>query len=84
MLFRILAVLILALSIFFMPFWIFVLLALVGMIYFHVFWESTILFLLSDILYGTKDATFLGAIFILAVCILIIIEIVKKKLKFYS
>jgi hypothetical protein len=59
---------------------------LAGMIYFAVFWEAVVLFLLSDLLYGVKEAKFSGAIFIsfiIALMVLIIVEILKKKLKFY-
>ena len=87
MILRILAVVVLLFSILFMPFWVSVILALAGMIYFAVFWEAVILFLLSDLLYGVKETKFSGTIFvsfIIAAILLIIIEIVKKKLKFYK
>lgn len=69
-----------------MPFWVSVVVALAGMIYFNIFWEAVILFFLSDLLYGTREAKFSSAIFIsfiTVMVILIIIEIVKKKVKFY-
>ena len=84
---RILTSMLLLLSILFMPFWLSLILALAGMIYFAIFWEAVVLFFLSDLLYGIKEAKFSGAIFvsfILSIIILIAIEAVKKKLKFYS
>ena len=69
-----------------MPWWVSVILALAGMIYFNVFWEAVVLFLLSDLLWGVREAKFHNMIFIsfiLTTIILIIIEIIKKKLKFY-
>lgn len=87
MLLRILASVLLLLSILFMPFWLSTLLALLGMIYFNIFWEAVVLFLLSDLLYGVKETKFFGAVFVSFIVfgtILIVIEIVKKKMKFYS
>jgi len=84
---RILASVILLVSIIFMPFWVSIVLALAGMIYFAVFWEAAVLFLLSDLLFGVKEAKFSGLIFIsfvAAAMVLIMVEIVKKRLKFYS
>jgi hypothetical protein len=86
MLLRILAFFVLLFSILFMPLWVSIVLALSGMIYFNVFWEAVLLFLLSDLLYGVREAKLSGMIFIsfaVSVLVLIIIEIVKKKLKFY-
>ena len=87
MLIRILASVLLLFSILFMPFWVSVILALVGMFYFVIFGEAIILLLLSDLLYGVKENKFFGAIFVSSVIfgtVLIVIEIVKKKMKFYS
>ncbi len=84
---RILAAILLLFSILFMPFWVSVILALAGMIYFTMFWETLMLFLLSDVLYGAREAKFSGAIFvsfIASAVVLVIIEITKKKLKFYA
>lgn len=83
---RILTSIFLLFSILFMPFWMSVILALAAMIYFSIFWEVIPIFFLSDLLYGVKETKFSGAIFIsfmMVIVILIIIEIVKKKLKFY-
>lgn len=84
MLLRILASLVLLLSILFMPFWLSVLLALGGMIYFSFFWESVVLFLLSDLLYGAGEARFSNIFFvslIISFFALIIIELSKKKFR---
>ena len=86
MLIRILASILLLFSILFMPFWISVILAFAGIIYFSFFWEAVILFLLSDLLYGVAEAKFFGMVFvsfIFSAIVLMIIETMKKKLKFY-
>ena len=87
MILRILAVFLLLFSILFMPFWVSAVLALAGMFYFSIFWEAVVLFLLSDLLFGVKETKFFGIVFvsfILAAVTLLIIEAVKKKLKFYT
>ena len=84
--FRILASFVLLVSIFLLPFYITTILGLAGMIYFSYFWEATIIFLLSDLIYGTKEAEHslpLFISFIVSVLVLIFIEIFKKKIKFY-
>ncbi|OGI59433.1 hypothetical protein A3C60_00490 [Candidatus Nomurabacteria bacterium RIFCSPHIGHO2_02_FULL_37_45] len=86
MVFRILAFLVLLLSILFMPFWVSVILAFMGMVYFPLFLEAVFLFLLSDLLYGAREAKLGGMIFvsfIITVVVFILIEFLKKKLKFY-
>ena len=85
MLFRISASVLLLFSILFMPFWVSVILAFGAMVYFAVFWEAVPLFLLSYLLYGTKEGNgfhLIFAYFIIALIFLIVIEIMKKKLKF--
>ena len=84
---RILASILLLFSILFMPFWISIILAFAGMVYFSIFWEAIILFLLSDLLYGVKEAKFHGAIFVyfvISIIVLIIIEFLKKKIRVYQ
>jgi hypothetical protein len=84
---RILAFLILLFSILFLPFWLSAVFAFIGMIYFAVFWEAIPLFLLSDFLYGTKEVKNFSIVFVslaIFVVLLIIVESLKKKLKFYS
>jgi hypothetical protein len=87
MVFRVLAVIILLFSVLYMPFWLSVVLALAGMIYFSYFAEATVLFLLSDVLYGVKEARFSDTVFVSfivsAVC-LVLLEMLKRKLKFYN
>jgi hypothetical protein len=65
-----------------MPFGVSALLALAGMIYFTFFYEAVILFLLSDVLYGVREAKFSSIIFIaffVSIALLTNIEITKKK-----
>jgi hypothetical protein len=64
-----------------------VILAIAGMFYFAIFFEATIIFLISDLFYGVKEGMFHGEVFvsfILAIIALGVIEISKKKLKFYK
>ncbi len=84
MILRILAFLVLALSILFMPFWISLILALAGIIYFAIFWESVFLFFISDLLFGMKEIKFHNILFvstIMILIILVIIEFLKKKIR---
>lgn len=83
---RILASVVLLFSVLFLPFWVSVILALVGMIYFRVFWEAVALFMLSDVLYGAPQVKFFNLVFVsffVSLLVLIIVETLKKKLKFY-
>ncbi|MFA5791598.1 MAG: hypothetical protein WC884_01005 [Candidatus Paceibacterota bacterium] len=57
------------------------------MIFNKIFWEALPLFLLSDLLYGVKEIKFHDMIFIsffVSIIVLILIELLKKKLKFYQ
>ena len=84
MLTRILASLILLLSILFLPFYISVILALGGIIYFAFFWEAFVLFLISDLLYGANEARFFHIKFVSALIVIFLIilaEFLRKKLK---
>lgn len=84
---RILAFILLLFSVLFLPFWVSVILALGAMVYFPVFWEATALFLLSDLLYGASEAKFFGMVFVsffASIAVLIAIETLKKRLRFYS
>lgn len=87
MILRILASVILLFSMLFMPLWVTAILALAGIIYFSVFWEAIVLFFLSDLLYGTNEAKFNDVFFItffISLIVLILMEFLKKKLRFYS
>lgn len=84
---RILASFLLLFSVLFMPIWVSAILALAGALYFNVFWEASLLFLLSDILFGinkTNGSSLVFTSFFISLIILIIIEILKKKTKFYK
>lgn len=77
----------LAVSILFMPFWTSAVLALAGMFYFPLFWEAVPLFLLSDLLYGAKEAGWGSVVFVsslISFLFLALIEFSKKRLKFYA
>ena len=86
MIVRILASLVLLFSVLFMPYWVSIILGIIGIMYFPLYFEAVIIFLISDLLFGTKEvklynitfvATFVSAIF------LFISFFIKKRLKFY-
>jgi len=82
---RIFAGVILLFSVLFLPFWISFILAFAAMAYFSFFLEAVILFFLSDLLFGAREARFFEIIFvssIIALCCFIILELFKKKLRF--
>jgi len=84
---RIIAFIILLLSVLFMPFYISIILAFLGMLYFSIFWEAVFILLLSDLLYGAKEVRFSNTLFIsliISILILILVEFFKRKLKFYN
>jgi len=86
MVFRIVYFFILLLSILFLPFWLSVVFAIFGMIYFSIFWEAVPLFILSDLLFGTYEggnSLVIFALFFISTIFLILIEMLKRKLKFY-
>lgn len=84
---RFFAALILILSIFLFPFWATILLAFLGMIYFKMFYEAPIIFLISDLFYGVQETRYYNYLLLsstIALMTLFIIELLKKKLKFYN
>jgi len=87
MLLRILASIVLLLSVLFLPFWVSVILALASMAYFSFFLEAVFLFLLSDLLYGVKEPKLFNMIFVsfsIALVCFIILELLKKRLRLRS
>ncbi|MEX2052179.1 MAG: hypothetical protein WD991_00595 [Candidatus Paceibacterota bacterium] len=79
-------VLILLFSVLFLPFWLSALIAFLGILYFHIFLEAVVLFFLSDLLYGVGEPKLFGiyiASTLTSLLILAIIEILKRRLKFY-
>ena len=82
---RILAFLILLISILAFPLWVSAILALLGMMYFYFFIEAVILFLISDLLYGVPELKFFNIVFVsffASLVIFIILKLLKKKLRF--
>jgi hypothetical protein len=70
-----------------MPFYISAILAILGMFYFRIFWEAIIILSISDFLYGAKEVKFSNTLFIsllVSTLILILIEFLKRKMKFYN
>ena len=81
---RILASVILLLSVLFMPFWVSVLLGLAGMAYFPFFVEAVFLFFLSDLLFATPEPKFSNVVVVsssMALLCFIALELLKKKLR---
>lgn len=82
---RILASIVLLLSVLYLPFWVSVILGLATMAYFPFFLEAVFLFFLSDLLYGTPEPKFFNMVFVsggAALVCFILIELLKKKLRF--
>jgi len=78
---------ILLVSILFFPFWISVILGFLGIIFFRRYWEVVILFAVSDLIFGSFGSRFIElpiSSTISSLIILILIELFKKKLKFYN
>ena len=83
---RVIATVVLFLSIFFMPFWVSFIIALCAMMYFRYFFEALILFFIGDLMYGTNEPKFFGITFVLTLtaCILFAcVEFMKTRLKYY-
>jgi hypothetical protein len=84
---RISASLVLLISVLFLPIWVSVIIGLGAMLYFNMFGEAVAIFLLGDLLFGTPQVKFWGFTYVLSTAVvlaLMIIELLKKKLKFYS
>ena len=84
MVIRILALILLLFSVLFAPFWVSVILAVAGVFYFSVFWEAVVLLFLSNLLYGAGDPSAIFISLLIYTIILIAIEMLKKKIKFYD
>jgi hypothetical protein len=70
-----------------MPLWVSAVLAIAGILYFNIYWEATLLFLLSDLFYGvneTKNSPMIFLSFFISVVVLFILEMLKKKTRFYD
>ena len=70
----------------FMPFLASVILLLAAMAYFRLYIEGIALFFVADLIYGAESEEFFGIVFastILSAIFLLVIEILKKRLKFY-
>jgi len=86
MVFRIVAIIILLISVLFMPLWVSVVLGLGFIFYFPIFWEAVIIFFLVDLLYGVQEVKFFGITYVslvISVIVVISLELIKKKLRFY-
>lgn len=74
-------------SVIFFPFYISLIVAVVGMFLFANYWEAILGFFISDLIYGLGKNNFLNtyfASFLLAIFLLLLVELLKKKLKFYQ
>ena len=87
MLRRFLFTIVLLLSVLFAPFWLSAVLGIVGMFAFRIYWEAAVVFLISDLLYGTETERFLDFPFIsltASVLALSLVEVLKRKLRYYE
>jgi hypothetical protein len=81
---RIIAIIILLFSILFLPFWVS---AIGGILYFPMFLEAVLIFLISDLMFGIPEARFANYVFFSSTIIfvlLIILELLKNKIRFYQ
>ncbi len=84
MILRILASIVILISLLHMPFWLSLTLVVVAMAYFSYYYEGIALFFISDLLYGVSEARYLNIYFlatIIALVLLVSIEILKKKIR---
>lgn len=81
---RIIAVIFLAYSMIFLPFWFSVVFSLLAMLYFHFFIEAVLLFLISDLIYGAREPKLFGLVFVSSMIVLVCfisLELLKKKFR---
>lgn len=74
-------------SLLFLPFWCSFILMLGGMLYFKFYLEAVILLLLSDFFLGTTQVRYANVVLIgfsVSILVLITIEFIKQKTKFYN
>lgn len=84
---RILAAIILAISMLWGPFWLTIILALIGILNFTFFFEAAGIMLLADFLYAVSEKRFSGIVFVTFFTTLLIIflaEFLKKKINLYK
>lgn len=84
---RILVSFLILFSVLFLPFWVSFLLVLFAIFYFHFFWEGILLFFISDLLYGIKEERLFNLTLLSSILIglmLLIIEFLKTKMKFFQ
>jgi hypothetical protein len=78
---------ILLFSVLFLPFYITGLIALGGILVFPMYIEAVVMLLISDLLFGTLEPRFFGVLFVssgLGLVALLVLESLKKKIKFYG
>jgi len=78
---------ILVLSVYFAPFWLTAILVFLGMILFNFYIEGVVAMLFSDLFFGVGEMRFFNILFfstIISLFSLLFIEMLKKKLKFYT
>ena len=74
-------------SVLYFPIWISIFIAIVGMFYFPIFWEAVLILFISDLIFGVSESKLFGfklATILIALILIIPIEFLKKKLKFYN
>ena len=84
---RIIADLFLLISILILPFWVSIISVIIFALYFNRYYELLIAALFIDILYGVEQSRFLYSVsvtFTTGILLLVIIEFLKTKLKFYQ
>ncbi len=84
---RVLAGVVLFISVLFFPLWVSLLLAAAAMFYFPLFFEAPFLFLISDLLYAVPEERYFKMAIVsvaTSIILLVAIEFAKKKIRLYS
>lgn len=82
---RIIFSILLFISLFFLPFWVFIILSLVGMFLFLDYYEALFLLFFADMLYGTRENRYFNFVYIYSIFGLILfftINFIKQKIRF--
>lgn len=79
---RLVATIIIALSVIFLPWWIYLPLLGGGLIYFQFYWEGLILAFIIDALYGTRSLQ--GSMAVYALIILLILVPLRGRIRFHA
>jgi hypothetical protein len=84
--YRILVTVFLILSVLFLPYWLQGISFVGAAFYFSIYWEGLVVFLISDLIFAQITPKLFGILYaslIISIILLISIELLKKKLRYY-